>query len=258
MSAAVETAPETALVIPALVQEMQPRGESLHSRNNESGRLGNKASLPPTQPISSYHLLIWFWTSIVGLLRALPPTIQGVCDSLDSIIAGLCSFFHLLLRRQHRSMLLSPTKHYFLEFGAVLADKMGFWPLPIDWSGAKQYLIPPSIRTNEPRVTGLLPHANQHSTTSLHSGTCFLASLSFPVFLWGWWKCCDWNLVVLELQVQSSVHLLFSFTSALATIIETDSKLSCSRHPTPLLALFSLSSPSCQICCFRSADSHLQ
>lgn len=136
----------------------------------QGGRGTNHPSpLHLPQPISSYHLLIWFWTSIVGLFGALPPTIQGVCDSLDSIIAGLCSLFHLLLRRQCMSMLLSPRKHYFLEFGALLGDKMGFWPLPIDWSRVKWYFIPPFIRTNKPRVTG-------------HFASCRTASHLLPPF----------------------------------------------------------------------------
>ena len=81
------------------------------------------------------------------------------------------------------SMLLSPRKDYFLQLRAVLGDKVGFWPLPTDQSGVKQYLIPPSIRTNEPRITRAFASCQQHSTSSLHFSICFLTSLSFPVFL---------------------------------------------------------------------------
>lgn len=79
--------------------------------------------------------------------------IHGVCSNLDSLIAGLCSFFHLLLRTQLMSTLLSPRKDYCLQLTDVLGDKVGFWPLSTDRSALKQYLIPSSTRINEPRET---------------------------------------------------------------------------------------------------------
>ena len=153
MSAAVETAPKLPHRYLLLCRRCIPAGRvCMAERTGEEGKRKHPSPIQLPQPISGYCLLIWFWTSVVGLFQALPPTIQRVCDNLDSIIAGLCSFFRLLLRRQHTSMLLSQRKDYFLTLTAVLGDKAGFWPLLTHWSGVKQYLIPPSVRTNEPRV----------------------------------------------------------------------------------------------------------
>lgn len=81
----------------APVWEKWPAGEGLHSKSNKKRVEGGKNHLP--QPISSYCLVIRLGTSAAGLFQALPPTNQGACDNLDSIIAGLCLFFHPLTRR---------------------------------------------------------------------------------------------------------------------------------------------------------------
>lgn len=102
------------------------------------------------QPFSSYCLVISFWISIVGLFQALPPTIHGACSNLDSLIAGLFSFFHLLLRMQFISTLLSPRKDYYLQLTDVLSERSDSGPYPqieVGWNNTS------STRTNEPRVT---------------------------------------------------------------------------------------------------------
>lgn len=82
----------------APVWEKWPAGEGLHSKSNKKRVEGGGENHLP-QPISSYCLVIRLGTSAAGLFQALPPTNQGACDNLDSIIAGLCLFFHPLTRR---------------------------------------------------------------------------------------------------------------------------------------------------------------
>lgn len=114
----------------------------------------------------------------------MPPTIHRVCSDPDSLIAGLCSFFHLLLRTQLMSMLHSPGKDYCLQLTS--------WPLPTDQSGLKQYFIPSSTRINEPRVTrsfALCPIAF-HLCPPFHLLSCFtfFSSLSLRMMEVLWLK----------------------------------------------------------------------
>lgn len=186
-------------------------GRNLHDRNSRRGG-EQKSSLPHNlpQPISSYCLLLSFWTSIVGLFQALPPTIHGVCSKLDSLIAGLCSFFHLLLRTQLMSTLLSPRKDHCLQLTEVLGDKVGFWPLPTDWSGLKQYFIPSSTRINEQRVTrsfALCP-TTFHLCPPFYLLSCFtiISSLSLRMMEVLWLK--PWAVKTSGTELCPSVFLV--------------------------------------------------
>lgn len=178
-----------------------------------TGEVGNRNLPSPIhlpQPISSYCLLISFWTSIVGLFQALPPTIHGVCSNPDSLIAGLCSFFHLLLRTQLMSTLLSPRKDYCLQLTDVLGDKGGFWPLPTDRSGLKQYFIPSSTRINEPRVSrsfALCPIAF-HRCPPFYLLSCFtfFSSLSLRMMEVLWLK--PWTVKASGTELCPSLFLI--------------------------------------------------